>query len=328
MADLTTHYMGLELKNPLIASSSGFTDSLDKLKTLEEKGIGAVVLKSLFEEEIMHEMEETFTKMKSENFLYPETHNYFEYEDIEDTLSQYIKLISDANKELSIPVIASVNCISNQKWTHFAKELEDAGADGIELNAFILPSDFTRSSEENEKMYFNIIKEVQKHVSIPIALKVSYYFSSLAPTLKELSETGIKALVLFNRFYSPDFNLKTMKVTPSHVLSNASDIAISLRWIAIMAGRVNCSLAASTGVHDGQGFIKQLIAGADAVQIASTIYKNGYDVIPGMLNVLNEWMDEQEFDTINEFKGNMSQKEIKNPAAYERVQFMKYFSEK
>jgi len=328
MADLTTNYMGLELKNPLIASSSGFTDTLEKLKTLEEKGIGAVVLKSLFEEEILHEMEETFHKMKSENFLYPETYNYFEYEDIEDTLGNYIKLISDAKKELSIPVIPSVNCISNQKWTYFAKEMEDAGADGLELNAFILPSDFTHSSEANEKMYFDIVKEVQKHVTIPISLKLSYYFSALAPTLQELSKTGIKSLVLFNRFYSPDFNLKTMKVIPSHVLSSPGDIAISMRWIAIMAGRVDCHLAASTGVHDGQGLIKQLLAGADAVQIASTIYKNGYDVIPDMIKVLDTWMDEQEYDTIKEFQGNMSQKEIKSPAAYERVQFMKYFSEK
>ncbi|MGM0566592.1 MAG: dihydroorotate dehydrogenase-like protein [Bacteroidota bacterium] len=328
MADLKTTYLGLPLNNPLIAGSSGFTDSIDKLKLIEEQGAGAVVLKSLFEEEIMHEMEETFTKMTAENFLYPETYNHFEYEDIEDTLGNYIKLIRDAKRDLSIPVIASVNCITSQKWTHFAKELEDAGADALELNAFVLPSDFNRTAKENEQVYFDIVKEVQKHTKLPIALKLSYYFSSLAPTLQKLSKTGIGSLVMFNRFYSPDFDLKTLKVEPSNVLSNASDITQSLRWIAIMAGRVDCQLSASTGVHDGKGLIKQLLAGADTVQIASTLYKNGYDIIGNMLKELNTWMQENDFKSVDDFRGKLSQEKIKNPASYERVQFMKYFSEK
>ena len=320
--------MGLPLNNPLIAGSSGFTDSIDKLKLIEEQGAGAVVLKSLFEEEIMHEMEETFTKMTADNFLYPETYNHFEYEDIEDTLGNYIKLISDAKRDLSIPVIASVNCITSQKWTHFAKELEDAGADALELNAFVLPSDFNRSAKDNEQVYFDIVKEVQKHTKLPIALKLSYYFSSLAPTLQRLSKTGIGSLVMFNRFYSPDFDLKTLKVEPSNVLSNASDITQSLRWIAIMAGRVDCQISASTGVHEGKGLIKQLLAGADTVQIASTLYKNGYDIIGIMLKELKTWMEENNFNSVDDFRGKLSQEKIKNPASYERVQFMKYFSEK
>lgn len=328
MANLKTTYLGLKLKNPLIAGSSGFTDSIDKLKAIEKQGAGAVVLKSLFEEEIIHEMEETFTKMTSENFLYPETYNHFEYEDIEDTLGNYIKLIRDAKKELSIPVIASINCVTSQKWTHFAKELEDAGADAIELNAFVLPSNFNQTTAENEKLYEEIVKEVQKHTKLPIALKLSYYFSSLAPTLQQLSKSGAGSLVLFNRFYSPDFDLKTMKVEPSNVLSNPAEITQSLRWIAIMAGRVDCDLSASTGVHDGKGLIKQLLAGADTVQIASTLYKNSYDVIGEMLNELNKWMDENEFKSVDDFRGKLSQKNVKDPAAYERVQFMKYFSEK
>lgn len=328
MADLKTTYLGLPLNNPLIAGSSGFTDSIDKLKLIEEQGAGAVVLKSLFEEEIMHEMEETFTKMTADNFLYPETYNHFEYEDIEDTLGNYIKLISDAKRDLSIPVIASVNCITSQKWTHFAKELEDAGADALELNAFVLPSDFNRSAKDNEQVYFDIVKEVQKHTKLPIALKLSYYFSSLAPTLQRLSKTGIGSLVMFNRFYSPDFDLKTLKVEPSNVLSNASDITQSLRWIAIMAGRVDCQISASTGVHEGKGLIKQLLAGADTVQIASTLYKNGYDIIGIMLKELKTWMEENNFNSVDDFRGKLSQEKIKNPASYERVQFMKYFSEK
>jgi dihydroorotate dehydrogenase (fumarate) len=191
-----------------------------------------------------------------------------------------------------------------------------------------MPSDFDRSTADNEKVYFDIIKEVQKHTKLPIALKLSYYFSSLAPTLQKLSKSGIGSLVLFNRFYSPDFDLKTMKVEPSNVLSNASDITQSLRWIAIMAGRVDCGLSASTGVHDGKGLIKQLLAGADTVQIASTLYKNSYDIIGSMLKELDTWMQENEFESLEAFRGKLSQKNIKNPAAYERVQFMKYFSEK
>lgn len=328
MADLTTTYLGLKLKNPLIAGSSGFTDSLEKLKAIEEKGAGAVVLKSLFEEEIIHEMEETFTKMTAENFLYPETYNHFEYEDIDDTLANYIKLIKDAKEALSIPVIASINCVTSQKWTYFAKELEDAGADALELNAFVLPSDFNRSTAENEKLYEEIIKEVQKHTKLPIALKLSYYFSSLAPTLQNLSKSGAGSLVLFNRFYSPDFDLNTLKVEPSNVLSSPSDLTQSLRWIAIMAGRVDCDLSASTGVHDGKGLIKQLLAGADTVQIASTLYKNSYDVIEEMLKELKQWMNDNEFEKVDDFRGKLSQKNVKDPAAYERVQFMKHFSEK
>lgn len=328
MANLTTTYLGLKLKNPLIAGSSGFTDSIDKLKAIEKQGAGAVVLKSLFEEEIIHEMEETFTKMTAENFLYPETYNHFEYEDIEDTLGSYIKLISDAKKELSIPVIASINCVTSQKWTHFAKELEDAGADALELNAFVLPSNFNKTTEENEKLYEEIVKEVQKHTKLPIALKLSYYFSSLAPTLQKLSKSGVGSLVLFNRFYSPDFDLKTLQVKPSNVLSHPEEITQSLRWVAIMSGRVGCDLSASTGVHDGKGFIKQLLAGANTVQIASTLYKNSYDVIGEMLGDLNKWMDENEFKSVDDFRGKLSQKNVKDPAAYERVQFMKYFSEK
>ncbi len=316
MANLTTTYLGLKLKNPLVAGSSGFTDSIDKLKAIEKEGAGAVVLKSLFEEEIIHEMQETFTKMTAENFLYPETYNHFEYEDIEDTLANYIKLIKNAKKELSIPVIASINCVTSQKWTYFAKELEDAGADAIELNAFVLPSDFNKSTQDNEKLYEDIVKEVQKHTKLPIALKLSYYFSSLAPTLQKLSKTGIGSLVLFNRFYSPDFDLKTMQVEPSNVLSNPSDLTQSLRWIAIMAGRVDCDLSASTGVHDGKGLIKQLLAGADTVQIASTLYKNSYDVIGEMLKELNNWMDENDFASVDDFRGKLSQVNVKDPAAY------------
>jgi dihydroorotate dehydrogenase (fumarate) len=182
-----------------------------------------------------------------------------------------------------------------------------------------------RSAEENEKVYFDIIQEVLKQVQIPVIVKLSYYFSNLASFLKKISQTGIKGLVLFNRFYNPDIDTETFEFTSNSVLSSPSDIYMSLRWIGIMAGRVDCSLAASTGVHDGNGVIKQILAGADAVEIASSIYKNGHDHIRIMLEDLENWMNKKGFQSISQFKGRLSQSKSMNPAAFERVQFMKYF---
>ncbi len=292
MADLSTNYLGLKLKNPIIAGSSGLTDNLDSLRNIEKFGAGAVVLKSLFEEEILQELETNFTKMNSDLFMYPETVDYYEYLDApKESPDEYLQLISDAKKELKIPVFASINCLSVGQWTYFPKRIEAAGADALELNLFILPSDLNHSASDNEKMYFDIINDVRKNIKIPISVKVSYYFSNLGAMLKKLSESGINGLVLFNRFYSPDFDIETLETTTGFVLSSPGDIGISLRWIAIMAQRVKCSLAASTGIHDGKAVIKQLLAGADAVQVTSAIYKQGPIAIATMLKDLTEWMD-------------------------------------
>jgi dihydroorotate dehydrogenase (fumarate) len=326
--DLSTTYLGPKLKNPLIAGSSGLTNKLEDLKRIEAQGAAAVVLKSIFEEEIVMELEETFSQMTSQGFIYPETMDYFDYEAIEDTLSSYLKLVSDAKKELSIPVIGSINCVTAQKWTSFAKDIQDAGADAIELNAFILPSDFTRSNEDFEKVYFDIVKEVKKQVSIPVALKVGYFFSNLGPFLQKLSESGMDGLVLFNRFYNPDFDIDKMQITASNVLSSPEEVSTSLRWIAILSERSGCNLCASTGIHDGNAIVKQLLAGANAVQVASALYKHGFDHIPLMLNQLEDWMEAHDYQDIAAFRGKMAQSRSKNPAAYERVQFMKYFRDR
>ena len=254
-----------------------------------------------------------------------EYYDYFDYKIKEDNIKAYIKLIEDAKKAVSIPVIASVNCTSAHEWTFFAKKIQEAGADAIELNAFILPSDLEKTTEQNEKIYFDLITAVKKEVSIPISLKISYYFSNLASMIKKLSETGIASIVLFNRFYSPDFDIHKQKVISTHVLSSENDLPISLRWVAIMANRISCDIAASTGVHDGNALIKQLLAGADAVQVVSALYKNGTEHIQTMLKELELWMDENNYNSIADFKGNMSQENSHDPAAFERVQFMKYF---
>jgi dihydroorotate dehydrogenase (fumarate) len=327
MIDLSVNYMGLALPSPLIAASSGLTDNVPNLKRFEEFGAGAIVLKSLFEEEIRLEKEAKLAQMSSSGFIYPETLEFYDYHEDADHESthQYLDLVKKAKDKLSIPVIPSINCVTSEQWTFFPRELEIAGADALELNVFIMPSDLNRTKEENEKIYFDIIREVTQQVKIPVALKVSFYFSDLAIILKKFSETDIKALVLFNRFYSPDIDIDTMEVTTASVLSNPGDFSNSLRWIAIMRDHVKCDLAASTGVHDGRAMVKMLLSGANAVQVASAFYKNGVDYAATLLDDLRKWMESNDYSSIGDFQGIMSQHETQNPAAFQRVQFMKYF---
>ncbi len=324
MVDLSTQYLGMTLKNPVIAGSSGLTNSVKNIRDFEANGAGAVVLKSIFEEEIAFEYEDIL-KDASEEGVSLDQFDYYDFHIKGEKLDKYTTLIEESKKSVSIPVIASINCVYSHEWTSFAKQLQTAGADALELNMFFLPTEFDRTTEEKEKAYFQIIEKVQKEVSIPIALKISYYFSNLGPMIQKLSETGVAGLVLFNRFYSPDFDIDKMEVVSSSVFSTPSDLPISLRWIAIMAERVSCDLAASTGVHDGTALIKQILAGADAVQVASTLYKNGKGQITEMLKTIEEWMAKKGYNSLADFKGKMSQAKSSNPAAYERVQFMKYF---
>jgi dihydroorotate dehydrogenase (fumarate) len=324
--DISTTYMGLDLSSPIVAGSSGMTDDVVKLERLQGHGVGAVVLKSLFEEEIAAEMERTRVQMERPGFTFPETADMDDYIDSENGVATYLELIRESKKALSIPVIASINCTTAQKWTYFARMIEEEGADAIELNIFRMPSDINvESAAEFERVYYEIIALVLDQVSIPVSVKVSSYFTLLSRTLKTLSETGIRGLVLFNRFFNPDYDLDTLSIVPTNVLSTPADLAISLKWIAMMHGRVDCDLAASTGVHDGEAVIKEILAGACAVQIASTLYANGFDTIEAMNRRLNEWMAEKGYTRLDDFRGVMSQQNVANPAAYERVQFVKNF---
>lgn len=325
MAKLTTKYMGLTLKNPIIAASSGLTNRLSDIVNLEAQGAGAIVLKSLFEEEIIMEAQDNINKMQATGFIYPETMEYFDYDEMEDPIANYLKLISDAKKAVKIPIIASINCVTSNKWPEFAKRIEAAGADALELNVFVLPSDMERTAAENEKVYFDVVSKVTSLVSIPVAIKISQYNTALGSFIKRLSDTPIKSIVLFNRFYSPDFDIQTLDFTSTTVLSTPAELALPLRWVAIMANRVGCDLAASTGIHDGHGVIKALLAGADAVQVASALYRNGFGHIGTMLKQIDEWMVEEGYKTIDDFRGKMSQSKSHNPAAFDRVQFMKFF---
>ena len=324
MVDLATEYIGMKLKNPIIAGSSGLSGSVKGVVELEEGGAAAVVLKSIFEEEIMLEYEDIMREASDEG-VNLDQFDYFDLDLKSNRIKKYMDLISESKKIVSIPVIASINCVFSHEWTSFAKQLQDAGADALELNMFFLPSDFDRTVEEKEQAYFQIIEKVQKEISIPIALKISHYFSNLGPMIQQLSATGISGLVLFNRFYSPDFDIDKFEVISSNVFSKPSDLSISLRWIAIMAQRVNCDLAASTGVHDGIALIKQILAGANAVQVVSTLYQNGKGQIGKMLETLEGWMEQKNFNSLSDFRGKMSQAKSSDPAAYERMQFMKHF---
>lgn len=317
--------MGIKLKNPLIVGSSGLTNSVENIIQIENNGAAAVVLKSLFEEQISYSASSTLMQNEYGNY-YPEAEDYIKHYTREADVERYLDLLKEAKSKVSIPIIASINCVSNTEWIEFAKKIEKAGADGLELNVFVLPSDLQKESAENEAVYFDIIKTIKNTVKIPVALKISYYFSALARTINSLSYTGIDGLVLFNRFYSPDFDIENLEVKPSYIFSNPSDLSLSLRWVAMLSDHINCDIAASTGVHDGRAMIKQLLAGAKAVQLASVLYKKGFKEIGSMLETLENWMDRKNFTSIDEFRGRLSVKNADNPAAYERVQFMKHFS--
>ncbi|SMO53270.1 dihydroorotate dehydrogenase (fumarate) [Saccharicrinis carchari] len=328
MPDLSTSYMGLKLKSPIIAAASGLTNSLEDIIKLEKHGAGAVVLKSLFEEEIVTDMDHDMNKMHSESYLYPETMEFYEDYDVEDTLTNYLKLITECKQQVKIPIIASIHCVTSHNWPYFAKSLEDAGADALELNIAILPDDPEQSGSEVEKVYFDIIKAVQKEVSIPISIKISSYFTNLAGTLTRLADTGIKGIVLFNRFYSPDIDIESFDIVSAPKLSSPGEYVLPLRWIAIMNQRINCDLSATTGIHNGAALIKMLLAGAASVQVASTLYKNGFAHLQTMLDELKNWMVSKEFSHLDEMRGILSQSKSIQPAGYLRIQFMKHFAEK
>ncbi|PIE85960.1 MAG: diguanylate cyclase [Bacteroidia bacterium] len=327
MIDLSIKYLGLSLKNPLIVGSSGLTNSVADIKEIEKAGAGAVVLKSIFEEEIKMEYEHELKNVFADESNL-EHYDYLDYEIKEENVNKYLELIKSCKKELKIPVIASINCISSTEWVDFAKKIQEVGADAIELNAFILPTNMERSSEQTEQIYFNIADSIKRQVKIPVALKISPYFSNLAKMIKQLSETAIEGIVLFNRFYNPDFDIDKKKIVSGEILSTPQDIAMSLRWVAIMSNMVSCDISASTGVHDAKAMIKQLLAGATSVQAVSTFYKHGVSYIETMLNELRKWMEENNYSKIDDFRAMMSQKNSKDAAHLERVQFMKYFGEK
>ncbi len=321
MADLSTKYMGLHLSNPLIVASCSLTKRLDGIRRCADAGAGAIVLKSLFEEQIRAEAKDL------ENNIWiaghPEAIDYVRNIGVTLGPREYLYLIEGAKREVSIPVIASLNCVSPQWWADYAKKIASAGADALELNISVMPSDVNHSSEEIENIYFSILEGVKSRVDIPIAVKIGPYFTSMARMANELCRRGAAALVLFNRFYQFDINIDKLKSVPGYRFSSPEEISLSLRWIALLAGRVQCDLAASTGVHDGTGVIKQILAGATAVQICSTLYLNSVNYIDNIIKQIEVWMRKSDFRSIEQIRGKLSYVESDRPEAYERLQYIK-----
>jgi len=314
--------MGLPLQTPIIAASSGLSSNFSQIKQLAEAGAGAVVLKSIFEEQILAEAD----ALSSPVSTHSEEMDYLRAYTRQENLSRYLELIRQCRDELRTPIIASINCQSASEWTEFAREIEKAGAHALELNLFLLPGNFRLDGPSVESVYYEIIEKVHQAVKIPISLKVSSYFSSLAHSLYQFSARGIKGLVLFNRFVSPDIDIEKEILTTANLFSTPADNAMTLRWIALLSQVVKCDMCASTGIHDANAVIKNLLAGARAVSVASVLYKKGPGVVKEMNEDLLAWMKHRRYHTIQEFRGKLSHKKMEDPSLYERVQFMKTFS--
>ncbi|HON52829.1 MAG TPA: dihydroorotate dehydrogenase-like protein [Bacteroidales bacterium] len=327
MIDTSVKYLGITIKNPIVVGSCGLTSNIENLKKLESSGAGAIVLKSIFEEQILQQTNFEIQEAQKNSFIYStmsETLDYIDTYILEKQLDEYIQLISQAKKQLLIPVIASINCISDYEWTKFAKRIEIAGADAIELNIFLPASDETETNFE--QTITSIISQVSSTVTIPIAVKISSSFTKISKTIQIISQSNVAGIVLFNRFYSPDIDLDTLEIINSNRYSSAQEYTLPLRWIALNSSKVSCDLIASTGIHTGDAVIKQLLVGASAVQIVSALYLHGFDYIQTMLQQLETFMQSKGYQYIDQFKGKLAVTSH-NAASFERIQFMKYFAE-
>jgi dihydroorotate dehydrogenase (fumarate) len=322
--DLATEYMGLKLKNPIVPSSSPLSHNVDSIRRLEDAGAAAVVMYSLFEEQIALESFSLDYYLDHGTESYAEARSYFpDMADYNVGPEQYVELIRRAKQAVDIPIIGSLNGITPGGWTDYARLIENAGADGIELNVYYIPTRLEQSGTDVEDVYIDILREVKQAVSIPVAMKLSPYFSSTANMVLRLSEWGANAIVLFNRFYQPDFDLETLEVTPRLVLSNAHEMRLPLSWVAILYGRVPLDFAITTGVHTYQDALKALMAGAKVAMMASELLQGGVKRIGEILHEMTEWMIEREYESVKQMIGSMSRQHVSDPQAFERANYMK-----
>ncbi|MDX9947105.1 MAG: dihydroorotate dehydrogenase-like protein [Bacteroidales bacterium] len=322
MEKLTTKYLGLTLSSPLIVSSSRLTSTLGHLKEAEDNGAGAVVLKSLFEEQINY-----YIHTVSSHSDYPEADDYISNYVHSNSVENYLEMIRQAKKNLSIPVIPSINCYTAKGWTGFARNMEEAGADALEINVFFLPVDRKKTSEESERLYFELIENIKKTVRIPVALKIGFRFSNILYMIDQFYNRGVNGLVMFNRFYEPDIDIDKLELIPASVLSQEIERRYVLRWIGMAsAQKLKIDISASTGVHSGQDAVKYLLAGANSVQVCSVLYTKGVAFLKTMNQQIANWMDSKGFGSVDEFRGKLNYANYDKPGAFERTQFMKYFS--
>jgi dihydroorotate dehydrogenase (fumarate) len=322
MEKLTTNYLGLKLNSPVILSSSRLTSTVEGLVEAEANGAGAVVLKSLFEEQIMYHVNSLPSSTG-----YPEADDYISYYTKSNSVDEYLSLIRNAKKQLTIPVIPSINCFSSEGWIDFAKNISESGADALEINMFFMPTSRKMSSADSEKVYFELIEKLKTRVKIPIVLKIGSRFSNILYMVDQFYMRGVEGVVMFNRFYEPDIDTKKLEIVPASVFSKSEERRNVLRWIAMTSAQdIKIDISASTGVHSGDDVVRYLLAGADTVQVCSVLYQKGIEYIKILNQELSDWMTANNFRSIDEFRGKLNWVNYEKPTVFERTQFMKYFS--
>lgn len=323
--DLTTRYLGLTLKNPLVVSACTLTGKLDTLKRFEDAGAAAAVLPSLFEEQIEHDEMAVNNFYESTGERFPEALSFFpEIDDYHTGPETYLKLVEDAKKSLSVPVVASLNGTSKGGWVRYAKLIQEAGADALELNVYFVATDPDETGAQVEQRYLDLVSEVRKSISIPLAVKIGPFFSSMPSMARRLTGAGADGLVTFNRFLQPDIDLETLRVAPHLVLSTSDELRLTLRWMAILRPLLpQTSLAGNSGVHTAEDVLKLLLAGADVTMIASAFYKHGPDHVGTLLAGLRSWLEEKEYESVAQLRGSLSQVNAPDPGAFERANYIK-----
>ncbi len=324
MPDLSTTYLGLQLKNPVVASASPISKKLDGIRSLEDAGAGAVVMYSLFEEQIEQESLALDYYLSRGTDTYAESLTYFpDLQHYNIGPEAYLGLIQKAKESVNIPVIGSLNGVSTGGWINYAKKIEQAGADALELNVYYIPTDFNLTAQDLEQSYIDLVKDVRAQVHIPLAVKLSPFFTALPNLCTRLEQAGASGLVLFNRFMQPDLDIETLEVTPNLVLSNSNEMRLPLRWIAILYGRIQADMALTSGIHTAQDVLKAMMAGASVAMMASALLDNGVKHISAVLDGMKTWMETFEYESIQQMKGSMSQRAVTEPSAFERANYMK-----
>lgn len=327
MIDLSTTYLGLKLKNPLVASSSPLAKDINNIRKFEDAGVSAVVLHSLFEEQINAESLELDRFLSRSTESYAESLNYFpDMGNYNIGPDAYLEHIRKAKEAVRIPVIASLNGVSAGGWVRYARLMQEAGADGLELNIYLLPTDPEVSGEKVEANYVDLVRHVMANVRIPVAVKFGPYFSSIPNFCRKLDQTGVDGLVMFNRFYQPDFDLEALEVRPSLFLSDSNTLLLRLHWVALMYGHLRADMAVTGGVHTSTGLLKSMMAGAKVAMSTSCLLKYGIDYAGQIIAEVREWMEEHEYESIEQMQGSMSVKHVTNAAVFERANYMKVLS--
>ena len=321
MTDTSVQYLGHTLRTPIVISSSGLTNTMSGISRAAEAGAGAVVLKSLFEEQIESTIETDGREM--ELSMHPEAEQYISQMGMHLGPQRYLELIGEAKAAVDIPIIASMNCVTSKWWGNYGKQIEAAGADAVELNIAVMPRDESEPAEAVEKRYLRIVDRIRQQIDLPLAVKIGPYFTSLPKFASELRKAGASALVLFNRFYQMDIDIEAESLAPGYQFSTPEEIYTSLRWVSILSGDVGCDLSASTGIHSADGVIKQLLAGAATVQMCSALYRSGFEIITQIHDELTAWMERKGYKSISDFQGKLSQSASGDPESYERLQYIK-----